>query len=157
MHKLYAGIKGIVNLFRGLLMVGTHAFRPAITIEYPEKRLKLSARSRGRLALLLDNEGNELCTGCKVCSRVCPCGDLIQIESAKNEKNKLYAKHYTIDIGRCIFCGNCVEACNFGALEMTDQFELAEFSRQALVYDKKMLTLSVEESRQLRTLKESND
>ena len=151
MNIVVRTIDGACNIAKGMLTVAKHAFREPITLEYPEKKRTPGPRTKGRLALLVDAEGKDLCTGCKVCAKVCPCGDLIYIETEKNENNKNYAKKYTIDIGRCIFCGNCVEACAFNALKMTGEYELTEFSREALVYDKKMLTLSVEESEKVRT------
>ena len=36
---------------------------------------------------------------------------------------------------RCILCGFCEEACPKDAIFMSDELELADFSRAALVYD----------------------
>lgn len=140
-------ISGTVEIARGMYTILKHFFRPAITLEYPEQKPVLNSRYHGRLALLRNDDGSEMCTGCKSCSRVCPCGDLIHIETEKNEETKkLDVKKFTIDIGRCIFCGNCTEACPKSALIMTNEFELADYSREALVYDKDRLLLSVEDS-----------
>jgi len=137
---------GIIEITRGMYTVFKHIFRPPITLEYPEKKLDLSPRFHGRPALLVNSDGSDICSGCKSCARVCPCDDLIYIETEKDENNKVLVKKFTVDIGRCIFCGNCTEACPKGALIMTDKYELADFSREALVYDKNKLKLSPEES-----------
>ena len=150
MKNIVAFVKGAWAIAVGLVTVGKHAFRPNITLRYPEQKARDLPRAKGRLALLRNSEGKELCTGCKICSRVCPCGDLIQIETGKNTDNKPVATRYTIDIGRCIFCGNCVEACAFAALEMTGDFELADLTREGLVLDKERLTLSATDSDRLR-------
>jgi NADH-quinone oxidoreductase subunit I len=57
---------------------------------------------------------------------------------------------FTIDMGRCIFCGNCTEVCPVDCIKMLPDFELADYSREALVLDKKDLTLSGDDSDQWR-------
>jgi len=42
---------------------------------------------------------------------------------------------FDIDMLRCILCGFCEEACPKDAIFMSDELELADYSRQALVYD----------------------
>jgi len=69
---------------------------------------------------------------------VCP-AQCVTIEAAENEDGKKYAKHYEINTGRCIFCGYCVEACPVGALQMTGEYELADYSRESLIYNKERL------------------
>jgi NAD(P)H-quinone oxidoreductase subunit I len=44
-------------------------------------------------------------------------------------------KHYSIDFGVCIFCGNCVEYCPTNCLSMTEEYELAAYDRHDLNYD----------------------
>ena len=144
-------ISGVIEIARGMATIMKHFFRKPITQEYPEQKPDLPARFRGRLALLTNSDGSDICSGCKSCSKVCPCGDLIQIETTKDpETKKITVEQFTIDIGRCIFCGNCTQMCPKGALVMTDKFELADYSRESLVLDKKALTLSPEESAQMK-------
>lgn len=151
-------ISGITEIARGMATIMKHFFREPITLEYPEKRPQLNARFRGRLALLTNNDGSDLCMGCKSCARVCPCGDLIQIETTKDpETKKMRVEQFTIDLGRCIFCGNCTEVCPKSALVMTQEFELANYSRRSLVFDKEMLTLSPEQSADLLERKEKDN
>lgn len=45
----------------------------------------------------------------------------------------------SIDYGRCVMCGFCVDACPFQALEMTGEFEISSTSRRELVYTPTML------------------
>lgn len=147
-------ISGIIEIARGMFTILKHAFRPAITQEYPEKKPVLPPRTRGRLALTTNSEGNLNCLGCMSCTKVCPCGDLIQIETIKDENNKNLVNKFTIDIGRCIFCGNCTQACPKDALVMTEAFELADYSRESLVFGLEKLKLSPEESEKLGERKE---
>lgn len=143
-------IEPLTEIVRGMSTVLTHSFREPITIEYPEVKPALPKRYKGRLALLTNPDGSDICIACKMCARACPCGDLIQIQTQKiqNEQGKTVniAEKYTIDIGRCIFCGNCTEVCPVSCLVFVDNFELADYTREALVYDKEMLMLSPEES-----------
>jgi len=138
--------KGIIEILRGLFTVLKHAFRPPITLEYPEKKPVLNSRYRGALALRVNADGSDICGGCKSCMKVCPCGDLIQVSTHKDENNKLVVDKFTVDLGRCIFCGNCTEVCPKKALIMTNEYELADFSRESLVFDKKKLCLTPEQS-----------
>ena len=147
-------IQPVTEVCRGMATVFVHAFRPPVTIEYPEVRPKLPPNYKGRLALLRKPDGSLACTGCKMCQKVCPCIDLIQIQTSRIEdqegKKKTVVDEYTIDLGRCIVCGNCVEACKVNCLVFIDEFDYADYSREALVYDKEMLLLSIEESNEWR-------
>jgi len=50
-----------------------------------------------------------------------------------SKKKKL--KHYSIDFGVCIFCGNCVEFCPTNCLSMTEEYELSTYDRHELNFD----------------------
>ena len=143
-------LSGFIEVGRGLLTVAKHAFRPPVTLEYPEVAPSLAPRFHGRLALLTKSTGEDLCIGCKACARVCPCDDLIQIEMHRDDDKKPVIDRFTIDMGRCIFCGNCTEVCPVDCIKMLDDFELADYSREALVLDKAGLTISGEESDEYR-------
>jgi len=147
-------VSGIIEIAKGMFTILKHAFRPAITLEYPEKKAVFSSRIRGRLALTTNESGNLDCIGCMSCTKVCPCGDLIQIDVSKDENNKPVINNFTVDLGRCISCGNCTQACPKNALIMIDEYELADYSRESLVFDKDKLKLSPEESVKWRNKKE---
>lgn len=51
----------------------------------------------------------------------------------------------SVDYGRCVMCGFCVDACPFQALEMTNEFELSAISRRELIYTPIMLAKRPEE------------
>lgn len=45
-----------------------------------------------------------------------------------------------IDYGRCVFCGFCVDACPFTAMEMGTSYELSSLEREELFYTPLMLS-----------------
>jgi Pyruvate/2-oxoacid:ferredoxin oxidoreductase delta subunit len=51
----------------------------------------------------------------------------------------LPAAPFTYDTSRCMFCGLCEDACPVDALELTQDFELATYSRQGQIWDRQML------------------
>ncbi len=46
------------------------------------------------------------------------------------------------NFSRCIFCGLCEEACPTTAIQLTPDFEMGEYKRQDLVYEKEDLLIS---------------
>jgi NADH-quinone oxidoreductase subunit I len=81
----------------------------------------------------------ERCTGCASCAKYCPLG-IIRIVTDPSgtfvqEGEKYAIEVFDIDIGRCMFCGLCVEACPYDALHMGSGFEEGSYRRDALVID----------------------
>ncbi len=116
----------------------TTVFGKPITQRYPEQKRTPYPRYHGLHKLLRDEKGKEKCVACCLCARVCP-AQCITVEGAEDENHEKYAELYEIDISRCIFCGYCVEACPVGALLMSGEYELAEYTRKELVYNKERL------------------
>ncbi len=47
--------------------------------------------------------------------------------------------NFTYDLSRCMFCGLCEDACPTDALELTQDFELASFTREGMIWDRETL------------------
>jgi NADH-quinone oxidoreductase subunit I len=73
-----------------------------------------------------------------LCATVCP-AECIDIEAAAEPDNRKYPERYTLDLGRCIFCGYCVEVCPRDAIIMSTAYELSEYSREDLILQKEQL------------------
>jgi NADH-quinone oxidoreductase subunit I len=151
MFDLMSGVNkafgGIYQIWRGLTTVGGHTLKVPTTGNYPEEPPHLPAHFRGRLALTVNPEsGENLCISCRQCERVCP-DKCIEITAHKSpETNKLELIDFKIDHGLCMFCGLCTEVCPTNCIINTNDFEMADYSRHALIYDLKKLTLSKQES-----------
>jgi len=130
--------EAIVALAGGFAITFKHLFRKPITEEYPEYKRPLPQRSRARIILTRDPDGNERCVACYLCSAVCPVS-CISMQSAERENGRRYAAWFRINFGRCIYCGLCEEACPTAAIQLTPDFETCEEEILTLVYEKDRL------------------
>src|SRR5580698_10316174 len=131
----------MLSILKSIWVVLKHTFRKRVTIQYPEKRPALAPRYRGRIVLTRDPDGEERCVACFLCSSVCPV-DCIAIEGAEDQRHRRYPKSFRINFSRCIFCGLCEEACPTLAIQLTPDFEMSEYKRENLVYEKEDLLIS---------------
>jgi NADH-quinone oxidoreductase subunit I len=121
-------ITGPWSLICGLSVSLKYFFDPRriVTEQYPEnkKTLKMHDRYRGRLEMIEDADGNNLCTACGMCERACPNAS-INVLATKNIAGKKVLGRYVYHFASCTQCGLCVEACPFGAIRMNQDFEVA--------------------------------
>ena len=130
----------------GMRLTFKHLFTPAVTLQYPDVRLKLPERARNRLYVNIDD-----CIGCDQCSMACPV-DCISIETIKatpdvdlgttsgGSKKRLHVPKFDIDIAKCCYCGLCVYPCPTECIVMTDVYEFSEFDRNNLIYNYSSMT-----------------
>lgn len=121
-------ITGPWSLICGLSVSLRYFFNPKriVTEQYPENRktLRMHDRFRGRLEMIEDQDGNNLCTACGMCERACPNAS-INVLPTKNIAGKKVLGRYIYHFASCTQCGLCVEACPFGAIRMNQDFEVA--------------------------------
>ena len=109
-----------------------------ITEQYPENRatLKIADRFRAELTLKYDAEGHHRCIACGICQMNCPNGTIsltTKMVELPDGKKKRKLDKYMYDLGSCTFCMLCVTSCPQNALEFSNDFEQAVFTRDALV------------------------
>ena len=135
------GSLGLVGNLKGFWVTFSTIFKKPETIEYPEVKAPTQERFHGRHQLNRHPDGLEKCIGCELCAWACP-ADAIYVEGADNtdehrmSPGERYGKVYQINYLRCVFCGLCIEACPTRALTMTNEYELADDSREKLIFEK---------------------
>ncbi len=129
---------GMVSLLKGLQVTGKELVTPKITEFYPEDRdtRKPPKRFRAILELKYDAEGNHKCIACGTCERVCPNGTITletkMVDTWDGRKKKKLDK-YLYDLGSCTFCQLCAANCPTNALDFSNDFEQAVFTRDVLI------------------------
>jgi NADH-quinone oxidoreductase subunit I len=131
----WAALKALVQGFATTLK---HLGHRPITESYPEYKRPLPERSRARIVLTRDPDGNERCVACYLCSAVCPVS-CISMQSAEKPDGRRYARWFRINFGRCIYCGLCEEACPTSAIQLTPDFEHVRRRILDMVFEKEDL------------------
>jgi NADH-quinone oxidoreductase subunit I len=135
-------LRAVVRVVRGTwwLLVGIatttkHLLRHAVTVQYPKERFEQWPRFRGRVALVPGEGGGHRCTACGQCVRICPAACITLARHKEEGVKGFVVDDYVIDLGLCIYCGLCVEACTFGALEMVPEYEMSAYDKSEFIYD----------------------
>ena len=97
------------------------------TLAFPDAAPALPDRFRGAPAL----DATRCPDGCRACIDACP----TQALSGEGAELRL-------DLGRCLFCTDCVEACPEGAIGFGSDFRLSTRRREDLVTDGRALRLA---------------
>ncbi len=131
----------LVDLIKGLSLTFRYQQPKHIyTEQYPMQRPQIAERYRGLHRLNVNPDtGETLCIACNLCALACP-EKLIKVSSERDAatgRKKLTT--YTVDLSRCMFCGLCEDACSTDAIELTQDFEFALYSRDGLILDREAL------------------
>src|SRR5438034_11782801 len=140
-------LNGAGALIRGMSVTLGELFAKKTTVQYPEEKIVVSPRFRGRHILQRHENGLERCIGCSLCAAACP-AQAIYVEAAENSSQarfspgERYAKVYEMNMIRCIFCGFCEEVCPVEAVVLKHQYELSGRTRKSFIYSKDMLLVT---------------
>ena len=145
------------EVFRGLAITARHFFvnfwlntlwfvglrkeLGSSTFQYPEVSRPHAPRLRSLHRLTQRPDKTPRCVACMMCETVCPafCIQIVaeEVDDPNIEKRP---KSFDIDLGRCVFCGFCVEACPEDAIRMdTGITEIGALSRNGMMLDINML------------------
>jgi len=131
----------MLSILRTLWNVFLHAFRRRVTQQYPEQKAYVPPRYRARIILSRDPDGEERCVACYLCAVVCPV-ECIALQATEDKNGRRYPDFFRINFSRCIFCGLCEDACPTYAIQLTPDYEISEYNRQNLVYEKEDLLIN---------------
>lgn len=107
------------GILKGMWISIRNMARGPITVQYPKEKLVLPERARWAVAMKLDEEGCHKCTACMACEKACP-DFIIKIDSTTGEDRSKHIDAWNYEIGACMMCGLCVEACPFDAITLDD-------------------------------------
>ncbi len=127
------------NLFLHIVhRIGLYRDIPAsVTIQYPDQLRITSPRLRTRHRLTRRQDGTPRCVACMLCETVCPARCIYITPAEHPDPNvEKFPKSFDINLGLCIYCGYCVEACPEDAIRMdTQRHDIAAYTRDGMWLD----------------------
>ena len=135
----------IPNPIKGFGVTFHEMFRkPEEPVDYPEDRRPTAPRFHGHHQLNRWPDGLEKMHRMRAVRLGVP-GRRQDVEGRDNtpedrfSPGERYGYVYQINYLRCILCGMCIEACPTRALTMTNEYEIADDSRENLIWTKEQL------------------
>lgn len=117
------------GIFKGFKYTLSQLTKKNVTTNYPDEPINMPDRFRG-----IQKFHPEKCIVCNQCANICPtdCISLTGKPHPDPDKKGKVIDTYDINFEICILCDLCTEVCPTEAIIMTNNFELAEYSRDEL-------------------------
>ena len=131
----------LIDLIKGLRLTFSYQ-RPDATCteQYPLERPPVAERYRGAPRLNNHPESGEtLCIACNLCALACPENLIVVGWERDDATRRKVLTTFTYDTSRCMFCGLCEDACPTDCLELTQDFEMAYYTREGAIWDRHRL------------------
>jgi len=128
MAPIIGKAKAAVDISIAYLTGIRHLFHRPYTLRFPQQRYAVEKGYRGRHLLHLDR-----CTGCGICAWICPEKCITIVPRGQ----RWYPQYF---YGRCCFCHFCTDYCPEFALEETVEYDIAEYTRDRLVWNPERLS-----------------
>ena len=130
-----------LDFFKGMgVTFRTQNPKNIYTEQYPLERPLVAERYRGAPRLNDNPEtGETLCIACNLCALACPENLIVVGWERDDATRRKVLTTFTYDTSRCMFCGLCEDACPTDALELTQDFEMAYYTREGAIWDRHRL------------------
>ena len=122
------------GIAKGMSITLKSLFRPVATIQYPEQSRTVPVYARTNLLWF-----EERCTGCSTCAQACPDGCIL-VATEPRPDGSMNKVRYEIDFRLCMYCGLCVEACPYEAIQAGGTYKDAVYVFDDMYHDKFELT-----------------
>jgi NADH-quinone oxidoreductase subunit I len=131
----------LADFWKGLLLTfRTQNPKNVYTEQYPQERPMVAERYRGAPRLNMNPEtGETLCISCNLCALACPENLIVVGWHRDDATRRKVLTTFTYDTSRCMFCGLCEDACPTDCLELTQDFEMASYTREGAIWDRHRL------------------
>ncbi|OQX21671.1 MAG: hypothetical protein BWK75_02725 [Candidatus Altiarchaeales archaeon A3] len=118
----------MTGILKGLeVTIKTALFKKNVTLQYPKEKRDRPYRGLHKLE-------PEKCIVCNLCVRNCPISAIkIDLKEGREKTRNANDYDFIVNTGSCMWCGLCEEACPKQAIHLTNNYEMADYTRDKLM------------------------